>query len=265
MNVLIINLAEATDRLSFQEKQMLRLGLDYEILRAVSTQHISESTYYQLSMGWERPLRRAELACFLSHHKAWQTVLKKKQPMLILEDDALLSRYSAVLLKMLEQRSDCDCDLVTLEVRNRQKIVGEGQPLVEDFSLVPLYQDRTGAAAYVLWPSGAQILLDKAKTTPPGLADAFISSTYGLSCLQVEPAAAIQLDQCEAYEVNNTLKTISSISAEAKPDLTYASPLENIRFHARRLGAQYRLGMRRIQTMGKGERRFIKLRPEDFV
>lgn len=263
MNVLIINLAEATDRLSFQEKQMLRLGLDYEILRAVSTQHISEATYYQLSMGWERPLRRTELACFLSHHKAWQTVLKKKQPMLVLEDDALLSRYSAILLKMLEQRSDCD--LVTLEVRSRQKIVGEGQPLVEDFSLVPLYQDRTGAAAYVLWPSGAQILLDKAKTIPPGLADAFISSTYSLRCRQIEPAAAIQLDQCEAYEVNNTLKTISSISAEKKPDLTYATPLENLRFHTRRLGAQYRMGMRRIQIMGKGERRFIQLRPEDFA
>ncbi len=263
MNVLIINLAEATDRLSFQEKQMLRLGLDYEILRAVSTQHISETTHYQLSMGWERPLRRAELACFLSHHKAWQTILKKKQPMLILEDDALLSRYSAILLKMLEQQTHCD--LVTFEVRGRQKLVGVGQTLVEDFSLVPLYQDRTGAAAYVLWPNGAQILLDKAKTTPPGLADAFISSTYQLRCLQVEPAAAIQLDQCEAYEVNNTLKTISSISAEPKPDLTYASPLENLRFHARRLGSQYRLGMRRIQVLGKGERRFIKLRPEDFV
>ena len=263
MNVLIINLAEATDRLSFQEKQMLRLGLDYEILRAVSTQHISETTHYQLSMGWERPLRRTELACFLSHHKAWQVVLKKKQPMLVLEDDALLSRYSAILLKMIEQRTDCD--LATLEVRNRQKIVGTGQPLVEDFSLVPLYQDRTGAAAYVLWPSGAQILLDKAKTTPPGLADAFISSTYALRCLQVEPAAAIQLDQCEAYEVNNTLKTVSSISAEKKPDLTYATPLENLRFQARRITAQYRMGMRRIQIMGKGERRFIKLRPEDFA
>jgi glycosyl transferase family 25 len=263
MNVLIINLAEATDRLSFQEKQMLRLDLDYEILRAVSVQHISEATHYQLSMGWERPLRRTELACFLSHHKAWQVVLKKKQPMLILEDDALLSRYSAVLLKMLEQRNDCD--LISLEVRGRQKIVGERQALVEDFSLMPLYQDRTGAAAYILWPSGAQILLDKAKATPPALADAFISSTYQLRCLQIEPAAAIQLDQCEAYEVNNTLKTISSISTEAKPDLTYASPLENLRFQARRLGSQYRLGMRRIQTMGKGERRFIKLRPEDFV
>jgi len=131
MNVLIINLAEATDRLAFQQKQMLRLGLNYEVLKAISTTYINETTHCQLSMGWERPLRRTELACFLSHHKAWQWVLKKNQPTLILEDDALLSRYTPILLNLLAKRDDCD--LITLEVRGRQKIVGEGETLIDEF------------------------------------------------------------------------------------------------------------------------------------
>lgn len=263
MHVLIINLAESTDRLAFQQKQMLRLGLDYEVMRAVSTQHINETTHYQLAMGWERPMRKAELACFLSHHKAWQIVIKRKQPLLILEDDALLSRYVPVLLAMLEQRDDCD--LVTLEVRNRQKTVGEGQPLVDDFSLLPLYQDRTGAAAYILWPNGAQILLDKAQNTHPGLADAFISSAYKLRSYQIEPAAAIQIDQCAIYGVNNWFKTVSSILSERKPDPTYTTTLENMRFRARRIASQWRMGMRQIQVLGRGKRREITLRPEDFT
>lgn len=262
MHVLIINLAEASDRLAFQQKQMLRLGLDYEVMRAISTQHISDQTYLQLSTGWERPLRRTEVACFLSHHKAWQLVVKRQQPTLILEDDALLSRYTPVILAMLEQHTDCD--LVSLEVRSRQKIVGQGEPLIEDFQLLPLYQDRTGAAAYVLWPQGAQYLLDKAKKTPPGLADAFISSTYQLRSFQVEPAAAIQLDQCEAYQVFNTLPTFSSISAERKPEGTYANRLQQLRFYQRRAASQLRMGWRQISQLGKSEKRLIKLRPDDF-
>ncbi|TXH69505.1 MAG: glycosyltransferase family 25 protein [Thiothrix sp.] len=263
MNVLIINLAEATDRLAFQQKQMLRLGLNYEVLKAISTTYINETTHCQLSMGWERPLRRTELACFLSHHKAWQWVLKKNQPTLILEDDALLSRYTPILLNLLAKRDDCD--LITLEVRGRQKIVGEGETLIDEFKLLPLYQDRTGAAAYILWPQAARILLEKASATPAALADAFISSTYELRMYQIEPAAALQLDQCEVYEVTNTIPTVSSILAEAKPKPTYANPLEQVRFKFRRLASQTKMGLRHLSVLSKAQKRSIQLRPEDFV
>ena len=263
MQILIINLPEATDRLAFQQKQMMRLGLNYEVLKAISTTYINESTHCQLSMGWERPLRRTELACYLSHHKAWQWVVKKNQPTLILEDDALLSRYTPVLLTFLERQTHCD--LITLEVRGRQKIVGEGQSLVDDFKLLPLYQDRTGAAAYILWPQAAQILLDKAKGSPAALADAFISSSYELRAYQVEPAAAIQLDQCDDYKVVNTIPTVSSISSEPKPMPTYAKPLEQVRFKLRRVLAQTKMGLRHLSVSSKAQKRLIKLRPEDFV
>ena len=264
MQILVINLPEATERLAFQEQQMRRLGLSHEVIRAVSTNHVHERAHYHLALGWERPLRKTEIACYLSHHKTWQTVLKRNKPALILEDDALLSRHVPVLLEELEHRSDCD--YVTMEVRSRKKIVGKrSRELLGDYNLVPLYQDRTGAAGYVLWPSGAKILLEKAKVVAPGLADAFISSTYDMRAFQVEPAAIIQIDQCEHYKIINRFQTQSSIDREEKPDMHYISMTEKLSFKKRRLLSQWRMARRRLSVAGRSVKRKIVLHPDDFL
>lgn len=264
MQILVINLPESTDRLEFQQQQMKRLGLDFEIIRAVSTSHVHERAHYHLALGWERPLRKTEIACYLSHHKAWQAVLKRNKPALILEDDAMLSRHVPVLLRELEQHSDCD--LVTLEVRGRKKIVAkQRQELLGDYHLVPLYQDRTGAAGYILWPSGAKILLAKAKSQSPSLADAFISSTYELRSFQLEPAAIIQLDQCETYGVINRFETQSSISSEEKPEMDYIPLRGKINFRKRRLLSQLRMGWRQVSVMNHSVKRPIELHTDDFL
>ena len=264
MQILVINLPESTDRLEFQKQQMKRLGLDYEVMRAVSTSHVHERAHYHLALGWERPLRKAEIACYLSHHKAWQMVLKRNKPALILEDDALLSRHTPILLNELEKHTDRD--LVTLEVRGRKKIVDKkSQTLLGDYKLIPLYQDRTGAAGYVLWPSGAKILLSKAKSISPGLADAFISSTYELRAFQVEPAAIIQLDQCEHYGVLNRIETRSSISKEEKPEMAYIPLREKVNFRKRRAVSQLRMGWRHFSVMNHSIKRRIELQTDDFL
>lgn len=264
MQVLIINLPEETGRLNFQQQQMQRLGIDFEVIRAVSTKHVHERAHYQLALGWERPLRKTEIACYLSHHKAWQAVLNSNQPTLILEDDALLSRHVPALLKVLATKTECD--MVTLEVRGREKIVArKSQPLLGDYHIVPLYQDRTGAAGYVLWPSGAKILLDKAKTHSAGLADAFISSTYQLRTYQVEPAAIIQLDQCKIYGIINSFETKSSISGEEKPVMNYIGLHNKFNFRKRRVFSQLRMGLRHLSVMTHSEKRPIALHSDDFL
>lgn len=263
MQALVINLPASTDRLQFQQEQLARLGVEYEIMRAVSSHHLHEIAHHHMGMGWERPMRKAEVACYLSHHKAWQIVLKRQQPMLILEDDALLGHSVAALLEVLERYQNCD--LITLEVRGRKKLVGKKSfPLMPAYRLLPLYQDRTGAAAYVLWPSGAKILLDKAQNLPPALADAFITSTYQLRAFQVEPAAAIQLDQCPIYDITPVKRTVSSILSERRPNPIFSSSLENLRFKQRRIAAQWRMAMRHLAVLPKADRRYIKLRPADF-
>ena len=91
VNILIINLKTSKDRLEFQKKQFEKLGLPFDVLEAFSVVDLNEEQYQKLGFGWQRPLRKVEVACFLSHQKAWEEVLKRNQPCLILEDDAVLA------------------------------------------------------------------------------------------------------------------------------------------------------------------------------
>ncbi|CAA6819308.1 MAG: Glycosyl transferase, family 25 [uncultured Thiotrichaceae bacterium] len=263
MQILVINLPDSTDRLKFQQEQLKRLGLDHEIIRAVSTNYVHEQVHYHLVLGWERPLLRSEVACYFSHHKIWQMVIKRNQPVLVLEDDALLSRHVPGILQALENRTDCD--IVNLEVRGKNKTVGKAaQNLLGDYKLLPLFQDQQGAAGYVIWPSGAKQLLEKAKTVSPGPADEFIANTYELKKYQVEPAAVIQLDQCETYDVISSVKTTTTINAEDEQP-SYVSFMAQIRFHKRRISSQFRAMMYQMSIRGESIRRPVALNPDDFL
>jgi len=260
MDILIINLQSQKARLAFQLRQMEALGLAWERLDAISTQTLSEDTYQELANTWERPMRKTEVCCFLSHHAAWQIVQQRNRPCLILEDDALLASFVPHLLQDLEQRKGMD--LVTLEVRGRKKIVGKiALPSVDNVTLRPLYQDRTGAAGYILWPAGASKLLTKSSEGRAGLADAFISNLYSLSAWQIEPAGLIQLDMCEHYGVQAPTQTQSTISNSAKP---LAEQGSRWRFKLRRITAQLRMAWRALTVLHKAQRRFIKLNSPQF-
>ena len=121
MQIFIINLANATARRKFQEDQLQNLGLDFEILNAVSTDDISDKTYKDHYFDWQRPLRNVEVACYYSHRSAWQKIIDSNKPALILEDDALLSKHSAEVLESLEDFTDAD--FVQLEIRNRNTLM----------------------------------------------------------------------------------------------------------------------------------------------
>jgi len=258
MNILIINLPRHTDRLAFQQRQMDQLGLHYQLVRAVDVNTVAEHTYQALCDTWERPMRKVEVCCYLSHQSAWEIVEQSGQPALILEDDALLSNQVPELLEALKGQA---LDLVTLEVRGRKKVVSnERSAITGKLSLLNLYQDRTGAAGYVLYPSGARKLLNKAAAGRIGITDAFISSHYALNAFQVEPAAIIQLDMCEQYGVPATMQTTSSIGSVERP----AAKHSTWRFQLRRIQSQLRMGWRILSVWHKAQRRFIALEASHF-
>ncbi|HPQ96759.1 MAG: glycosyltransferase family 25 protein [Thiothrix sp.] len=264
MQIFVINLPESKDRLAFQQSQMARLGLEFELVRAVSPSHLHTRARHYMAIGWERPLRKTEIACYLSHHKIWQLVHKRQQPALILEDDAMLSRHVPYLLRQLDNYGGCD--LVKFEVRGRKKTVARrGKNILGEYHLLPLFQDSIGAAAYVLWPSGAEILLERAQDATPGLVDAFISTTYKLNAYQLEPAAAVQLDACEHYGVGNKIKFPSTIFHEPLPDVSYLTLYERWQFHKRRMLARTRARMRTMAFRNESITRQIKLDPDDFL
>ncbi|CAH0354136.1 glycosyltransferase family 25 protein [Aquabacterium sp. CECT 9606] len=260
MQILIINLPRHSDRLAFQKAQMDKLALSFQLAHAVDAATLPDATYDSLANTWERPLRKAEVCCFLSHRNAWQAVVNSGQPALILEDDAVLANHTPELLAKLSTLKNID--LVVLEIRGRKKIMGKhAARITADFGVLDLFQDRTGSAGYVLWPSGAQKLLDKANRGLAGPSDAFITSHYALRALQVEPAAIVQLDMCEHYGLRPAAGGSSSIGIVGRPTVEKQS---KALFVYRRLVSQLRIGLRIASVLHKAERRYVRLDKTQF-
>ncbi len=264
MDVIVINLAAATERMAFQKAQLDALGLAHERLPAIDAESapgMKPDAYWNT---WERPLKNVEKACLMSHRAAWAKVAASGKPALVLEDDAVLSDKAPALLDELARTKGID--LLTLEVRGRKKLVARDKTgSLAKLPIRRLYQDRTGAAAYVLWPSGAAKLLKRTEDKA-GLADAVICAAYELQAYQADPALALQIDRCARYGIPEPIATRSSIDA-AKPPLAPevgagASP--QLAFRIRRIRAQMRMGLRQLAKAPVAVRRDIVLDPADF-
>ncbi len=259
MHILIINLPVAVKRRQFQQQQLQRLSLEHQILAATAAADIDPETYQQRSQDWQRPLKKTELACYLSHRHAWQHIIALNEPALILEDDALLSKRVPQLLATLKNTRNAD--YINLEVRGRKKFVARhGENIGCDTQLYRLYQDRTGAAGYILWPSGAEKLLQHEKENGIAIADAHITSCHQLIAYQVEPAAIIQLDQCSTYGIN--IKGMDELSSTTVSSAT--NDKGGPRFWFKRLSAQVILGLRQLFLLTKTVRRHITINTRDF-
>jgi glycosyl transferase family 25 len=254
MLTLVINLATAKDRFALQATQLNRLGLRFERIEAVTPATLSPSVDHPLWHRWQRPLRSTEMALLASHVRAWRRVRSLGAPCLVLEDDALLATTTPAFLGQVSRRSDVDH--VSLETRGRKKIVS--RKIDRRAPMRRLWQDRTGSAAYIVWPSGAQKLLARVALVG-GPSDAIISSTYSLRSFQADPALAIQIDRCAAYGIAQPIITSSFIDAVKKPVLATSdySFAQRMGFRFRRAVAQLRIASRQFSRPFVIERRHI--------
>lgn len=261
MKALLISLQTAVERRGFQCAQARSRGLNLEIVPAITPADLSEG--HDLAWDrWHRPLMPTEKACFLSHRAAWRRVLALNEPCLILEDDALLSRHLPEFLAGLGQLQGIDH--LTLEVRLRKKLLGERRQLADSLGWAPLYQDRTGAAAYVLWPRGAQILLDQALREGAALADAFINDSPMLMSAQAVPALAIQSDVASDYGLVSPLVTTSYIQAQGGRDAHRATGWAAWQYKRRRLSGQLTLAGRFLAHLHHARRHAVPLDLKGF-
>jgi glycosyl transferase, family 25 len=259
MDILVISLPNAKERRDFQQNQLSKLGLEFEFLDATSTHDLNEATYKQHYQDWQRPLKNTEVACYYSHRQAWDRVIQSNKPALILEDDALLSKCVPTLLKNPLSRKDAD--LINFENRARKKFVSRsGESITCNSKLLRLYQDRTGAAGYILWPSGAKKLIQCEEKKGIALADAHITACNNLIAYQVEPSPIIQLDHCEYYDIKNPISNNASDSSVS----SHNNPKGGVFFWLRRIYSQVKLGIRQLFLVTHSTRRYIKIDKKGF-
>ena len=130
---------------------MEKLGLEHTFIPAVMVSHLNEDDYIKGGMGWQRPLRKTELACFLSHREAWKKAANSDTHSLILEDDAVLSPSSKDIIHDVIE--SLNFDFLCLETRfHRKKLIGPTQ-LTKKSKFARLYQDQGRGCSILIKPS----------------------------------------------------------------------------------------------------------------
>jgi len=254
LKILIISLRESNRR-NFQDIQFKQLGLEFSYLEAINTENYQKYITNENFDHWERTIKPTERACYLSHKKAWMWVIENNQPALILEDDALISRYILELIPTIKKLNSID--YINLENRGRKKIVSnQFFSVSKNIELRKLFHDTTGAAGYILFPSGAKKLISCEARKGVAIADAQISNCRKLASYQTCPALIIQLDMCNYYNFPNSQNftniSLSTVSSESKQKKSFKNKVNRIK-------SQANIGIRRIVFRMFGKERFIKI------
>lgn len=256
MKAIVINLDSAVERMTFQRKQLNNFGVDYIRLPAVLLS-TDDLVYKKFSSTWERKLKSEEVACFLSHKNAWGLVLKSNKPFLIIEDDAYFSKTINCVLKELETLTNIDYINIEVTGTNKKKLLAtKATKEICESKLFRLYQGRSGAGGYILWPSGARKLLGEFENGKIGLADKFINNNYSLLSYQLDPAVLIQLDQCVYHSIKAPLDVDSSITPKSNSN----SIIDKcIKCKFRRFISQVKTGVNHIAHLHHASKRKVKI------
>lgn len=256
MNIYIINLEKDKERRLFQEEQFKKLGVDYEFIKATTTNDI-KAQYNIHKDDWQRPLREVEVACYFSHRKLWQRVIQEEKPALILEDDAIICKELPEILSFCEKLENIDH--ISLESVGRKKLLGNRAIAIASskFKLSPLIIDRNGAGGYIIYPSGAKKLLEQEKKVGIALTDAQISGCFQLKSYQLEPACIVQMDQCHKYDMQSPIKVESNINQVDKKKI----PKEKyLYFKRKRISHQIKLALRECCYLFRAKKRKVELK-----
>ena len=214
MQALVINMKESQNRWDFMVEQLKFLGINYSRLEAFDLARLNQKLLDRYQQSWERPLRKAEVGCFLSHMSAWRKVAKENKPYLILEDDVILRNDTGKILSNFNQTYDYG--LINLETTQRLKLIGNSKVRLDyKYSLRRLFHNKTGAAAYIIWPSLANKLLSKYSNHKAALADAALyTNFFKFKQFQLTPAVAIQMQHADAFNLTPPFEIKSTISVD---------------------------------------------------
>lgn len=265
MKILLINLDQSKDRLDEQTAQFKKLGLSFERLPAVTIHDFSEEDYKRMAFNGQRPMKQSELACFLSHKKAWDYIVEHNEPCVVLEDDAVLVKDFKAILEDVSNL--INIDYINLEVHGRKKLIAntaDFSVVNSSYSLFEIFMDKSGTGGYILYPTGAKILLNFMNKRAIGLSDEFIHSCYALKSYQIEPAALLQSDKCDMYGVWTDIDK-GSVIGQVRNSIAYdLSLLQKVRFKKNRILAQLILGWYFLKYLLIGTKRQIEVNKSKF-
>ncbi len=157
MKTFVLNLKRRPDRLEYFNKKN---KIEYERFDAIDGKEINydwlKKNFFDTYKNWVDPINkthitRGEVGCFISHYKLWLKCMELGEPIVILEDDAIITdNFSYEEIYEVFSRGYNFLYLGWLEMQNPSK-------KIDDKFVIPNYAYWT--LAYALTPESASILV----------------------------------------------------------------------------------------------------------
>ncbi|CAM5194797.1 hypothetical protein CDEF62S_06046 [Castellaniella defragrans] len=197
LTVRVVNLASRADRREQVAAQFARVGVaSYSFFEAVNGTANPDHPLFRLYdpaarrriKGRGRDLKPSQLGCYASHYRLWQECVASGEPLIVVEDDAvILDNFPALLdqARGLAER----WPLVWLHDndkpgRSPTLRVGHAGP----FSLHKTLKSHYRTVAYLLSPAGAQGLLRYSRTWIYPVDDAMCRYyDHGVESILIQP------------------------------------------------------------------------------
>ncbi len=165
MKVFVINLKRSVERRARMEHVLSKAGISFEFLQAVDS---SASNFLYSERRNDALTRKRfgyklvdnEIACFASHHLAWEKCLEVNEPILILEDNCDLSPEFYTNFNLFELLAE-KYDFLKLEATKPRayKII---ESVNSTFNIVRYKKRTCGIMGYILTPNAAEKFIKNA-------------------------------------------------------------------------------------------------------
>ncbi|MDK3020353.1 glycosyltransferase family 25 protein [Pseudodonghicola flavimaris] len=187
-----INLDRVPQRADFMQAQCAIAGFDrVHRFPAVDAASAPISRRYRPGRwGAYWSLLPSEVAVFESHRALWQRVRDDGAPAVLMEDDVLLSAEAGAVCSTLAPHAD-RYHMIKLDAPGDPLRLGPEVPMA-GMSLRPLTGVIPSAAAYILTPEGAEILLRRSERYCDHLDDFLTRPHPGYRAFQLSPIVAMQ-------------------------------------------------------------------------
>jgi len=161
--ITVISLNTAVERRASIESQFFALNLPFSFFDAVDGKQGHELfVRYDAEKArriGEIPLTPGHLGCYASHFLVWQRCVDSGQPMIVLEDDAMLTKEP--FLKFARLATDLPSEIECVRLFESKSRNIESQPVFEKegLSIAKFLRGHKSATGYYLTPSAARKFL----------------------------------------------------------------------------------------------------------
>ena len=208
----VINLDHRKDRLKRIKKHLNSNGLNFTRFQAVNALETSSKTLTKniVKYGPLGKISIGDMACFQSHLMLWKKIYKtEKKPVLVLEDDAYISKGGFELLKNTNWIPKNAKIIKCERFGNKQHRVLLSPKLksIGGFNLHYLMSKHSGTGGYIITPNGAKYLVEKSINVDVPV-DHFLFNPNNsrifknLMPLQLYPAICEQIDNSSDIHIH---------------------------------------------------------------